>query len=224
MKETELYTPIKQYLEGQGYEVKAEIASADLVAMRGDEPPLVIELKTGFALTLFHQAIERQAITELVYVAVPRGKGKPFLKSLKRNQRLCRRLGLGLITVRLRDSFVEVHADPGPYQPRRSKVRKARLLREFTKRRGDPNIGGTNSGIVTAYRQDALRCAQYLETHGPTKASVVAAGCEVPNARNIMADNHYNWFIRVSKGIYDLDPESGADFSEPGVQQHTANT
>ena len=37
-----------------------------------------------------------------------------------------------------------------------------------TRRTGDPNPGGT-TGIkrVTAYRQDALRCAAHLATHGP---------------------------------------------------------
>ena len=81
-----------------------------------------------------------------------------FLKALADNKALCRRLGLGLITVRMEDGFVEVHCDPEPYKPRQSKVRKARLLREFARRVGDPNNGGaTRRGIVTSYRQDALK-------------------------------------------------------------------
>ena len=37
----------------------------------------------------------------------------------------------GNISVRLTDGFVEIHCDPAPYAPRKSKPRKARLLREF---------------------------------------------------------------------------------------------
>ncbi len=212
MRETDLYEPIKRFLEKLGYEVKAEIGAADVVAVRGDEPPVVVELKTGFSLSLFHQAIERQALTDLVYIAVPTGKGRGFGQSLKRNQKLCRRLGLGLITVRLRDRRVVVHLDPGPYQPRQSKHRKARLLGEFFKRVGDPNVGGaTRVKLVTAYRQDALRCARYLSLNGATKAALVAKGSGVDNARQIMADNHYGWFARISTGIYALNAESSLD-------------
>jgi hypothetical protein len=211
IKETDLYAPIKRMLEGQGYAVKGEIGAADVVAVRGGEDPVIVELKTGFALSLFHQAIARQAITDAVYVAVPRGAGRMFLKSLADNRALCRRLGLGLITVRIDDGFVEIHADPEPYRPRKSKVRKARLLREFAKRVGDPNNGGaTRRGLVTAYRQDALQCLRVLSCEGPLKASQVAKLSGVTRARPIMADDHYGWFERVSTGIYALTPKGVA--------------
>lgn len=205
MRETDLYQPIKRFLEQQGYEVKAEIGAADVVGIRGDEPPLIIETKTGFSLSLFHQGIERQAITDLVYIAVPLGRGQAFRKALQRNLKLCRRLGLGLITVGPRAPQVQVHTDPGPYRPRQSKGKKGRLLGEFARRVGDPNIGGaTRQGLVTAYRQEAIRCAQFISTHGAAKAALVAKGCGVPHARRIMADNHYGWFERVGTGIYNL--------------------
>lgn len=208
MRETELYEPIKRLLESQGYEVKAEIGPADVMAVRGDEPPVIVELKTGFSLSLIHQAIERQAVTDFVYVAVPAGEGRGGGKAILRNRRLCRRLGLGLITVRLRDGHVTVHADPAPYKPRVSKGQQTRLLGEFARRDGDPNTGGsTRRKLVTAYRQDALRCAEFLSEHGATRAARVAAGTGVPNARRIMADNHYGWFRRVARGVYDLDPD-----------------
>jgi hypothetical protein len=211
IKETDLYPSIKRMLEGQGYEVKGEIGAADVVAVRGGEEPLIVELKTGFSLSLFHQAIARQAITDAVYIAVPRGAGRMFFKALVDNKALCRRLGLGLITVRMEDGFVEIHADPEPYKPRQSKIRKARLLREFAKRVGDPNNGGaTRRGLVTAYRQDALQCLRVLSSEGPLKASQVAKFSGVARARAIMADDHYGWFERVSTGIYALTPKGAA--------------
>ena len=54
IKETALYAPVKTFLEGQGYEVKAEIGAVDVMACRSGEPPVLVELKTGFALALYH--------------------------------------------------------------------------------------------------------------------------------------------------------------------------
>ena len=208
MRETELYPPIKSYLEGQGYEVKSEVGACDVVAIRDGAVPVIVEMKTALSLSLFHQAVARQRVTDAVYIAVPRGAGKRFAKSLKDNLGLCRRLGLGLITVRMRDALVEVHLDPAPYAPRKSATRRDRLLREFARRVGDPNAGGaTRVGLVTAYRQDALRCAQYLSDEGPSKGAQVAAATGVAQATRLMAADHYGWFERVSTGIYRLTPK-----------------
>ncbi|QBY01076.1 hypothetical protein E2K80_10335 [Rhodophyticola sp. CCM32] len=209
VKETDLYPPVKAFLEAQGYEVKAEIAGADVVAQRGAEEPVIVELKTRFSLALFHQGVARLGVSDLVYLAVPRGSGRMFQKSLTENVKLARRLGLGLLTVRLKDGFVEAHCDPGPYAPRHSKPRKARLLREFARRVGDPNAGGTRGGIVTAYRQDALRCARHLAAHGPCKGAAVKAATGVERATTLMRDDHYGWFERVETGIYRLTPKGG---------------
>ena len=210
MRETELYAPIKTFLEGQGYVVKAEVAAADVVACRDGEDPLIVELKTSFSLALVHQGIERQKITDAVYIAAPRKTGKAFRATLKSMKTLCRRLGLGLLTVRLKDGLVEPHCDPAPYQPRRTAWRKTRLLREFAKRDGDPNTGGTQGQIVTAYRQDALRCATHLTKEGPSKGAIVAKETGVEKATRMMAINHYGWFCRVEKGIYDVTDEGRA--------------
>ena len=205
MRETDIYPPIKAFLQAQGYTVKAEIGAADVVAMRGDDAPLVVELKTSFALALFHQCVARQAVTDDVYLAVPRQPGKRFAKSLKENVTLARRLSLGVITVRLSDGLVEVHCDPGPYRPRKSRKRQQALLREFARRKGDPNAGGqTRQGLVTAYRQDATRIAFYLFEAGASKGADVAHATGVKNATRMMRDNHYNWFEKVATGVYAL--------------------
>ena len=211
IRETDLYPHIKTLLEAQGYEVKGEIGPADVMACREGDDPVIVELKTGFSLSLFQQAIARQGITDAVYVAVPRGKGRPFLTSLKNNKALCRRLGLGLITVRLPDGPTEIHIDPAPYAPRKSKPRQSHLLREFAKRSGDPSAGGsTRDGLVTAYRQDATRCLDYLCANGPSAPKTVAIATSVSNARNILADNHYGWFDRIERGIYDVTEKGRA--------------
>ena len=234
IREADLYLPVKRLLEGQGYVVKGEVGSADVVALRdGEDEPVIVELKAGFSLSLFHQAIDRQALTDAVYVAVPRGSGRAWLKALVENRKLCRRLGLGLITVKLADGFVEIHCDPAPYRPRASKPRKARLLKEFAKLVGDPNTGGTTRrNLVTAYRQEALMCLRLLGAQGPTKASAVAKGTGVAHARRLMADNHYGWFERgASTGVYALSPKGAAAVTDYAAEierlvsaRHPANS
>lgn len=210
-RETDLYPPIKSFLEDQGYVVKSEVGAADVVAVRGEEPPVVVELKLGFSLALFHQCVARLSVTDDVYLAVARQPGKRFAKAVKDNTALARRLGLGLLTVRLKDGLVEVQCDPGPYAPRKSKKRQGKLLREFARRQGDPNDGGqTRAGLVTAYRQDALRMAVFLFEVGASKGADVARETGVARATTMMRDNHYGWFEKVEKGVYGLTP-SGAE-------------
>ena len=209
-REQDLYAPVKALFEGQGYTVKGEVGAADVVALRGAEPPVVVELKLRFTLSLFHQAVTRLAVTDLVYLAVPRPTGKTARRALKDNLALCRRLGLGLITVRA-DGRTEVHCDPGPYAPRKNAKRAAMLLREFARRQGDPNDGGqTRAGLVTAYRQDALKIAVYLFEAGASKGAHVARATGVSAATRMMRDDHYGWFEKVDKGIYGLTP-TGAE-------------
>ncbi len=56
MAETDLYAPVKRFLEAQGYVVKAKSANAMWSPSRGDDPPVIVELKTGFSLQLVLQA------------------------------------------------------------------------------------------------------------------------------------------------------------------------
>ncbi len=214
MRETELYQPLKTFLEDQGYEVKAEVTHCDIVAMRGDEPPLIVEMKTSLSLELLMQGVERLALSDTVYVAFPAGKGKSWLKRAKVATKLCRRLGLGLISVRFGDpARVLVHADPSPYQPRKSKPRLNALLKEFAARDGDPNTGGqTRQTIVTAYRQEALAVAEAL-AEGPNRPAVLAKSLNIPRAASILQNNYYGWFYRVERGVYALTDHGQAAIS-----------
>ena len=217
VRETDLYPPVKAFLEAQGYTVKGEVEGCDLVAVRGDETPIVVELKRSFTLGLVFQGIARQGVTETVYLAVP-----PFSTRTSRRRdalALCRRLGLGLLIVRLEpEPLVEAVLDPAEFRPRRRKNRLGRLLREFERRVGDPNQGGTSRRkLMTAYRQDALRCASYLVRNGPTRASTVALDTGVATARVMMYADHYGWFERplgTPRGTYGLTPKGRAALEE----------
>ena len=207
MKEADLYPALKAYLEGQGYVVKGEVGACDILARRGQEPAVVVEMKLSFSLALVMQGVARQALFDDVYLAVPVTE-KGWKLRYKDIVALCRRLGLGLLAVKA--GRVEAHLDPGPYSPRKNTVRAGRLLREFERRVGDPNLGGT-TGIkrVTAYRQDALRCLLAMQA-GAVKPAVIAKVARVARAGDILRADHYGWFERVSLGIYALTPQGRA--------------
>ena len=203
-RESDLSAPVKAWLEARGLTVKGEVGAADLVAI-GEGEPVIVELKLKFSLALYHQAIQRLTLSPLVFVAVKRPEGAAARRAIKDNAAMCRRLGLGMLTVRARDRFVECHVEPGAPLPRASKIKRTRLLKEFDRRLGDPNDGGaTRHGLVTGYRQDAIRCAGYLAEYGPSRGAAVARDTGVKPATRIMADNHYGWFARVAPGTYAL--------------------
>lgn len=205
MREADLYPDLKAFLEAQGYDVKAEIGACDLMARRGDEPAIVVEMKLSFSLALVMQGVARQGMFDHVYLAVPVSE-KGWKLRYRDVIALCRRLGLGLLAVKVGQG-VEAHLDPAPYTPRKSAVRAARLLREFDRRVGDPNTGGTGAvAKMTSYRQDGLRCARHLLA-GPCKAAIVAQSSGVTRAAVLMRDDHYGWFERVSRGVYQLTPK-----------------
>jgi hypothetical protein len=219
MAETDLYLPVKRFLERQGYVVKAEVRSCDVVGVRGSEPPVIVELKTSFSLQLVYQAMDRLAMTDAVYVAVAQPKHGAASHAVK----LCKRIGVGLIVVTGSGS-IEVLVDPVPYVPRKNTKRRSLLLREFVARKGDPNVGGsTGVKLMTAYRQDAMLCAEHLRMLGPSRVRDIRQMTKVGRAASILRDNHYGWFVREARGIYGLTEALRAG-SRQDVEEQTASS
>jgi hypothetical protein len=212
--ERDLYPAIKAFLEAQGYDVKAEVRGCDVVAIRGDEPPVIVELKVAVNLALVLQGIDRLALTDRVYLAVsrPRSRRAPVYRRGVRD--LCRRLGLGLMTVApgRAGGSVEVLVDPLPYRPRKRAASLTRLLGEHARRVGDPNCGGvTRTKIVTAYRQEALRCAMLIEQGGRASLKMLRETGLVPNAASILQRDVYGWFHRLGRATYGLTERARQD-------------
>lgn len=204
-KEIDLYAPVKQFLAAQGYTVKGEVTGCDLVAVRGEDV-VVVELKVRFNLELVLQGVQRQRLTQAVYLAVesPRARRGRWQEILA----LCRRLGLGLLTVNFgrQPPRLEVELEVDAPEPRQRPRARARLLGEFTRRTGDFNIGGsTRRALVTAYREDALRVAEVLKS-GPCKLADLRAATGNSKVAGILQGNAYGWFARVGRGIYELTP------------------
>lgn len=217
MKESDLYLPLKRLLESQHYEVKAEVHDCDVLAVRGEEAPVVVELKVALNLDVILQAVERLSLTPNVYIGIP-AECAAFKRRRKHTIKLLRMLGLGLVVIQSKrgTGSATVLLDPGMYVPRKSKPRQRRLLGEFARRVGDPNLGGMakRAGIMTAYRQRALEIAGFLGKCGPTKASRVAEALREPKARDFLYRDVYGWFDRASPGVYDLSPRGRREIAE----------
>ena len=109
---------------------------------------------------------------------------------------------------------VEVVLDPAPYRPRRRTANLTRLLGEHTRRVGDPNRGGvTRTPIVTAYRQEALRCAILIERGGRASLKALRETGLVPNAPRILQRDVYGWFRRLQRATYALTDRARLDIS-----------
>jgi hypothetical protein len=215
--ETSLYLPVKRFLEGVGFTVKGEIGGCDLVAIKGEEPPIVVigELKMTFNLELVLQGVDRAATCDEVWLAArlsPRGKGR---ESDARFRNLCRRLGFGLIGVSSAGD-VEILVSPAAPMPRKDPRRRSRLVEEHRRRQGDPALGGsTRAPIMTAYRQQALACAAAL-LEAPRRPRDLKSA--FPDAPKILKRNVYGWFIRIERGTYALT-DSGRAALERWPQQ-----
>lgn len=215
MQETDLYPAVKTFFEAEGYEVKAEVIGCDVVAQKNDAPTVIIELKTSFSLDLVLQGIERQKLSDDVYLAIPKANTPIKRKNWRKRRRvlinLCRRLGVGLLLIDLEADMnraVDVLLDPAPYQPRKNAKKRTKLQKEFIARTGDPNVGGTTkTKIMTAYRQDAIRLAKALEGGKALKISELKEMTNVTRAASILQKNYYGWFERVSRGVYRLKDE-----------------
>ncbi|MBN9490632.1 MAG: hypothetical protein J0H44_25635 [Alphaproteobacteria bacterium] len=209
--ESDLYAPVKTLLEGQGYSVKGEIRGCDVVGIRGDEPPVIVELKRTFGLGLVLQGVDRLALSDIVYLAIG-----AWPKNMRNVKKLCRRLGLGLMIVGAKR--VDVLLDPAPYAPRKNNRKIGRLLGEHARRVGDPNRGGSSTKVpmMTAYRQTALRCAELLARNGPMKVAALRVAGDAPNAAAILRNDVYGWFERVERGVYALTPEGKRGLSQFG--------
>jgi hypothetical protein len=183
--------------------VKGEIGGCDLVALSGDEPPIVVvgELKLIFNLELILQAVDRSSACDEIWLAAKmsaRGKGR---ESDSRYRNLCRRLGFGMLGV-TGSGGVEVLVKPPTSTPRRDLKKRSRLVAEHRRRIGDPATGGsTRAPIMTAYRQQALACASALSI-GPRKVRDLRV--DIPDAGKILLHNVYGWFDRAERGVYQL--------------------
>jgi hypothetical protein len=204
MKETDLFPPVKKYLESAGYTVRAEVQDCDITATKGDEL-VIIELKLNVNIPLLIQATDRQRLTDSVYVAIPRPSNRTQKTRWKGVRHILRRLELGLMFVDVETEKIEIVFHPIPFQRRKQKKRRKSLLQEASKREENLNTGGSSKKkIMTAYRLNAIQIAKFIAELGPSKPKDLRKLGTGEKTLSILYSNFYGWFQRVDKGVYDL--------------------
>ena len=212
--ESDLYAPVKALLEGQGYVVKGEVRGCDVVAVRGDEPPVIVELKRVFGLSLVLQGVDRLALSDRVYLAVGQ-----WPKQMKNVKKLCRRLGLGPPGGGARAGRRRARSR-ALQAPRATSARLAGCSASTAGASAIPTSAAAPCArrLMTAYRQEALRCAALLASNGPMKLAAVRAAADAPRAASILRDDFYGWFERVERGVYTLTPAGKVGLSQYGPE------
>lgn len=204
ISETDLAEPVKKFFHKEGYIVRSEVKNCDITATK-DDKIIVIELKTRLSVDLLIQGVERQRVSDLVYVAVP--KPKKTLQQYRKLQALMKRLELGLIFVNFQKGKkrIEIVVEPGQYPFHRNNRKRKLIEKEIKLRSDDYNEGGSSKKkIVTAYREHALHIACVLDKFGEMSPREVKKYGTVEKTGSILYTNFYGWYKRKSRGIYSI--------------------
>ena len=209
-RETELYLPVKEYLEELGFKVDAEVKGCDVVASL-DSKLIMVELKNRFSLKLLYQAVERQELSKTVYVAIGNRTTKQYPPDIDKIKKLLSRLNIGLLIVhfRISNTFVEPVLDPQEAQTDINKKKRASLLKELDGRYRNFNTGGSSSSKkqITTYKLNTIQIAVTLNVLGQASPSLLIRNGTSPNTQSILSQNFYAWFEKVERGIYKLNQE-----------------
>ncbi|HET6486896.1 MAG TPA: DUF2161 family putative PD-(D/E)XK-type phosphodiesterase [Spirochaetia bacterium] len=215
--EADLAAPLYQYLSGLGYTVRSEVKDCDIAAVKGEDL-LIVELKKSLSLSLIVQAAQRQRVTDLVYVAVPRPSNKwAWWQESRGVRHLLRRLEIGLILVSLDPERppVEVVSHPAPFQRRKRPKSRRAVLTEISGRTADFNRAGSNRRkLVTAYRESAIRIACCLAARGNLSPAELRRMGTGDKTQSILHFNAYGWFERVERGVYALTAQGRAELED----------
>jgi hypothetical protein len=223
IRETDLYFPVKMWLESKGCSVKAEVNDIDVVGIMDDENILAVELKKKLNLEVVNQAVLRQKIADFTYIAVEHDFKSYDSKRFQDTLNTLRRLEIGLLTVNFRALEPEVYVvlEALPFDRSRSmnssKKAKAKLIKEFHRRSGDYNNGGSSkTKIMTGYREDCLRIAWLLKQNGTlTTKEIRNLSPTCLKTTNLLNQNYYNWYERVARGEYRI-----SELGELALVQH----
>jgi hypothetical protein len=212
-QETDLFLPIKAYLEAQGYQVYSEVRGADLLAKKGSEKEeewIAIEMKTKMSLKLLNQGVARQESFDSVYLALPLEGSQAQIPGYKELRKTLVRLGLGMIVARFlrRGSRVEILLHPGEEKRRSRPSKRQGMIREIDGRYAELNQAGEASVVekFTAYKQQCLLIAWALEKAGPQGISPKdLRRLDLPERCGaLLGQNIYGWFDRIRRGTYTI--------------------
>ncbi|MCQ4726089.1 DUF2161 family putative PD-(D/E)XK-type phosphodiesterase [Anaerotignum faecicola] len=213
--EKDLFPPVSDFFENLGYNVFGEVNGCDLIAKKSDEM-IIVELKKAFCLKLVYQAVNRQELSDLVYVAVGRSEKGMRDSSFKNMIKLLKRLDIGLITVAMDSPVKTVDVILEPKAIKCKSGQKKRMLKiELNGRSENLNNGGVNrTEIVTAYREKSIELLCLTDKIGTiTNKMLKQAGYENKNI-SILYKNYYGWFLKTGKAEYTVSDKGKTALNE----------
>ncbi|MBO8169328.1 MAG: hypothetical protein H0Z35_09125 [Thermoanaerobacteraceae bacterium] len=176
IKETDLFAPVKEFLEEAGYEVYTEVEAdsfrrADIVAVC--KPVVtIVELKTSLSLSLLEQLVEWKGKAHYIYGAVPMPKNERVNQFARK---MLVKEGIGLLGMhRLFNNYwddwdpekdkdkIYVREEIRPKLNRNISINWDEVLTEEHKHWVDGGIKG--GGYVTAYKLTIQRVKEFLES------------------------------------------------------------
>lgn len=204
MIETDLFKPVRNLFLEQGFEVQGEILAADVFAVK-DQMIVIVELKLNITLKLIYQATERQKVTPLVYIAVPKRIIQSHTKTHAQFIPLLKRLGLGLIEVSNNQATI-VFDPTHEYAIKQKTHKKNMMMREFNARDQYQTLGGTKGKKMTAYREKVIEIAKALYELKEASLQLIKDYTRIEKSAAILRNNYDQWFEKNEKGLYQLSP------------------
>ncbi len=209
--EKDLFGPIKEFFEAQGYTCDGEVRDIDLYMEKAGES-IAVELKVTLDFKAVQQAALRQKVADEVYIGIFRPKNMNS-SAFKDKLYLLKRLGIGLIIVASSTRNVTVINDPvetplSAFRSRSTRKRRA-VEKEFSKRKTKLNVGGVHgTKLITGYREDALVVLDSLcALGGESDTRSIRKRSGIAKTANILRDNYYGWFVKTGKGMYRISDE-----------------
>ncbi len=209
--EKDLFGPIKKFFEAQGYTCDGEVKDIDLY-MEKDGVSVAVELKITLDFKAVQQAALRQKVADDVYIGTFRPKNMSS-SACRDKLYLLKRLGIGLIIITKSTGAVTVLNEPiiRPLSEfrSRSKVKRAAVKKEFSKRKTKMNVGGVHgTKLITGYREDALVVLDSLcALGGESDTRTIHKQSGIAKTAGILRDNYYGWFVKAGKGLYKISDE-----------------
>ena len=195
-RETELYKPVQKFFEGLGFKVDAEVNDCDVVATK-DDIVVICELKRGFTIELVYQLVQRKKLTPYVYAVIPRPKNMRSA-SFRKKLDILKALDCGLLVVLNTAKRVDVLLEPKGEDTQTNRIRRRGIEKEVSIRKVSLNLGGQSKRkIVTAHKESLIAALCYIEKYG----KIETRKCR-DNIKAVLQRNHYNYFIKLDKGIY----------------------
>ncbi|WP_231115149.1 DNA cytosine methyltransferase [Neomoorella thermoacetica] len=212
LKESDLFAPVKSWLEEHGYEVYSEVwpelytwKRADVVALK-DGTAAIVELKTSLTLELVAQGAAWQEKANCIYLAVPMRK-----RINHQVDRFLEKIGLGLLEVSL-EWGTWVRETVKPESRPVAGIDWRRVVTEAHKT-GPPG-GHAGGGYVTQYKLMIARVRQFVEQH-PDGVSIDAILQNCPTYYRHPKRSLTNALQKIEKGWCDSFEVGGQLFFKP---------